>query len=230
MTTEPRHTETPSTGGQARIVAELGRPETPEEAAERRADASRRHREGQTLLNLSLALVASLLIVLVTILVVVRPDPPAREPVDYRSIAAEAELTVATPTALAAPVLPAGWTANAATFTASPADGVAAWYVGFLTPEGQFIALRQGLDANATWVSNQVAGRAATGTSVVAGVTWQVHDHRAAKDVGNLAYAMTTTGKGESGATSTFVLFGTASADEFEILAEALAPDITAGR
>lgn len=226
MTPESRQTDKPSAGGQEPVVAELGRPETPEEAAERKADASRRHREGQTLLNLSLALVASLVIVLITILVVVRPDPPAREPVDYRSIAAEASA----PVALAAPALPAGWAANAATFAESPADGVAAWYVGFLTPKGQFVALRQGIDANATWVSNQLAGRAVTDSTAIGGVTWQIYDHRTAKDVGNLAYAMTATGAGESSATSTFVLFGTATADEFEILAEALAPDITSGR
>ena len=226
MSREPGHPEKPSTARRANVVAELGRPETSEEAAERKAETSRRHREGQTLLNLSLALVASLVIVLVTILVVVRPDPPAREPIDYRSIAAEA----AAPVALAAPLLPDGWSANAATFAGSPADGVAAWYVGFLTPKGQFVALRQGIDANPTWVSNQVSGRAATATTVVDGVTWQVYDHRTAKDVGNLAYALTTTSANASGATSSFVLFGTATSDEFEILAEALAPDITAGR
>ncbi len=209
------------------VVAELGRPETPEETAARRAETSRRHREGQTLLNLGLALVASLVVVLVTVLVVVRPDPPAREPVDYRGIAAEAGAV----TGLAAPALPEGWSANAATFTASPADDVAAWYVGFVTPKGQFVAVRQGIDANPTWLSNQLSGRAATGTSVVDGVTWQVYDHRTAKDVGNLAYAMTTTGAADaSGVASSFVLFGTAAADEFEILAEALAPTITIGR
>lgn len=212
-------------GGRPPVVAELGRPETPEEAAARTADSARRHREGQTLLNLTLALAASLLVVLVTVLVVVRPDPPAREPVDYRSIAAEADA----PAPLAVPELPVGWAANSATFTAQPADGVASWYVGFLTPKGQFVALRQGIDANPTWLSNQVSGRAATGTTDMGGVTWQVYDHRTAKDVGNLAYAMTTTGTDDSGAQSGFVLFGTATADEFETLAAALTSDITAG-
>lgn len=218
--------KTAPTGASAPVVAELGRPETSEETAERKAASARRRREGQTLLNLTLALIASLVVVLVTVLVVVRPNPPAREPVDYRSIAAEADA----PAPLAAPALPADWAANSATFDAAPADGVDAWYVGFLTPKGQFVALRQGIDANPTWLANQVSGRAATGTSVVDGVTWQVYDHRTGKDVGNLAYAMTTTGTSAAGVTSSFVLFGTATADEFEILAEALVPDITADR
>lgn len=202
------------------IVAELGRPETPEEIADRKAESSRRHREGQTFLNLGLALVASLVVVLVTVLVVVRPDPPAREPIDYQAIAAEADAGVP----LAAPPLPEGWTANAANFSAIPADGVANWYVGFLTPKEQFVALRQGIDANPTWVSNQLAGRTATDSTVINGVTWQIYDHRDAKDVGNLAYAMTATGtETESGVESSYVLFGTATDDEFDVLAEALA-------
>lgn len=210
-----------SRSGQPPVVAELGRPETPQETAERKAQTSRRHREGQTFLNLALALIASLIVVLVTVLVVVRPDPPAREPIDYQAIAAEADAGVT----LAAPSLPEGWSANAATYTATPADGVANWYVGLITPKDQFVALRQGVDANPTWVSNQLAGRSATGSTVIDGVTWQVYDHRLAKDVGNLAYAMTTTGPAdESGRTSSFVLFGTASDDEFEVLASALAP------
>lgn len=209
------------------VVAELGRPETAEEIAARKAQASRRHREGQTLLNLSLALVACLFVVLVTVLVVVRPDPPAREPVDYRSVAAEAGAE----TTLAVPVLPEGWAANAASFDARPADGVASWYIGFITPKGQFVALRQGVDANPSWVSNQLSGRAPTGATVVDGVAWQVYDHREAKDIGNLAYAMTTIGGGsESGVTSDYVLFGTAADDEFEVMAEALSSVIPAGR
>lgn len=211
---------------QPRIVAELGRPETPEETAARKAETSRRHREGQTFLNLALALVASLVVVLVTVLVVVRPDPPAREPVDYQALAAEAGAG----SPLAAPSLPQGWTANAATFTATPADGVASWYVGFLTPKEQFVALRQGIDANPTWVSSQLSGLKATGSTVIDGVTWQVYDHRDARDAGNLAYAMTTAGpEGESGRTSSYVLFGTATDDEFDVLAAALAPTILDG-
>lgn len=209
------------------VVAELGRPETPEETAERKAETSRRHREGQTFFNLAIALVASLLVVLVTVLVVVRPDPPAREPVDYRTIAAEADAAVP----LAAPALPEGWTANAAAFAATPTDGVANWYVGFLTPKKQFVALRQGIDANPTWVSNQLAGLASTGSTVIDGVTWQVYDHRDAKDPGNLAYAMTAAGpEDDAGQTSSYVLFGTATDDEFEVLAAALARTVLDGR
>jgi hypothetical protein len=58
---------------QPRIVAELGRPETPEETAARKAENSRKHRENQTLRNLVFALLSSLAVVLVLVLVVGGP-------------------------------------------------------------------------------------------------------------------------------------------------------------
>ena len=61
------------------IVAELGRPETPEETANRKAERSRLHRSNQTALNLVAALIVCLVVVLLIVLVVVRPDP-AEEP------------------------------------------------------------------------------------------------------------------------------------------------------
>lgn len=208
------------------VVAELGRPETAEERADRKAEASRRRREAQTFLNLVIALVASLGVVLLVVLVVVRPDPAPREPIDYTAIAAAASLESGTP--LAAPVLPKGWWANAATFTAKASDGVASWYAGFVTPRNEFVALRQGLDANPSWVSQQLAGRAATGTTEIDGVTWNVFDYRTTKDVGNLAYAMTTEGSPDArGVVSSFVLFGSAIDAEFETVASALTPTIT---
>lgn len=201
------------------VVAELGRPETPEEAAERKARTSRVRRENQTLFNLVIALLASLAVVAVIILVVVRPDAAPPAPVDYRAIAAEADASVP----LAVPDLPSTWTSNSAIYTATASDGVANWYVGFITPKHQFIGMRQGVDANPTWLANQLAAATPTGSTTIAGITWNVYDRRDAKDPGNLAYAMSTVG-----ARSTVAIFGTATPDEFEELAERLAPALSA--
>lgn len=200
------------------VVAELGRPETPQETADRKALSSRLHRDRQTLVNLVAALLACLVAVLFLVLVVVRPELPERAAVDYTTIAAESGAEVR----LAAPSLPPEWKANAATFDARPADGVANWYIGFVTPDQQFVALRQGIDANPTWVSNQLSGARATGTTTIDGVTWTLYDRRTVKDAGNLAYAMTAESE-----TSSFILFGTAIDGEFEAIATALAPTIS---
>lgn len=204
-----------------RVVAELGRPETPDETAERRAVASRARRQNQTLLNLIFALVASLAVVAVIILVVVRPDAAPREPVDFRTIATESDASAP----LAVPDLSPDWKSNSAIYDAEASDGVANWYVGFITPQQQFIGMRQGIDANPTWLSNQLAGVASTGSMTVDGVTWDVYDRRDTKDPGNLAYAMSTVGT-----RSTWVIYGTAPESEFTELAKKLAPAITADR
>jgi hypothetical protein len=203
----------------ARVVAELGRAETPEETAARKAEASRKHRSNQSLINLVLALLASLAVVLVLVLVVVRPDQPARQPVDYVGDAAKSESAVGAP--LAAPKLPSGWSANDDGVSTS-ADGITAWTVGFITPSTQFIGLKQGIDANRTWVSNELERVRATGTDSLGGLEWTVYDRRTATDTGNIAYALSTTvGR------SSILLYGTAETAEFRVLAIAIAEQLT---
>ncbi|MCU1528020.1 MAG: hypothetical protein JWP75_1783 [Frondihabitans sp.] len=197
-----------------RVVAELGRPETPEETAARKAESSRRHRSNQSLINLVLALLASLAVVLFLVLVVVRPAQPDRPPIDYVTVASQAQPQVKN--TLAAPHLPATWTANSAGLTTG-SDNVVAWSIGFITPGAQFIGLVQGIDANATWVSNQVQKARATGTTTVGGLDWKVYDQRTGQDTGNFAYSMTATV-----GTSSVVLHGTATTKEFTLLAEAV--------
>jgi len=210
----------PATDDQGRpIVAELGRPETPEELADRRAESSRRHRANQTLLNLLLAIGASLAIVAVLVLVVVRPGPSDdANRVDYRHTAAQAHAVVSTP--LAAPELPAGWWANRAELS-RPSDQVASWQIGFISPASRYVGLVQGIDADPTWVADQVAKLQPTGSHRYGGLTWRVYDHRDAG--GDVAYALVTT----SGR-STIVLAGSTATDaEFATVATAIGRDLT---
>lgn len=205
-----------------RVVAELGRPETPEETAARKAENSLKHRQRQTLRNLLLALGASLAIMLVIVLLVPRSDTPIERDIDVASLAEQAQATSSDP--LAVPELPEGWRANAAELRVSRADDVTAWYVGYLTPSDEFIGLYQGLDANPTWVAGLLARTLAVGTTTVDGVEWTVYDNRdSPEDVGNARYGLTTEAGG-----STFVLLGTATPEEFETLASALTPTIEA--
>lgn len=204
-------------GGTERpIVAELGRPETPEETAARKAENSRKHRANQTLRNLVGATVASLAIVLFLVVVVVRPSPSGVEAIDYLAIAGDAQADAEVP--LVAPALPPGWTANAARF--GIAAEVPTWYIGFVTPGTQFIALNQGIDANPTWQATVLDGADPTGETTIDGVDWTVFDQRDEDDPGNFAYSMSTELAG-----STVLLHGTASSAEFELLAAAIAAD-----
>jgi hypothetical protein len=196
------------------IVAELGRAETPEEIAERKAAASEKRRANQTVTNLVLALLASLGVVALVVLVVVRPTAIDRDPIDYAAIAADAQQAVDVP--LVVPDLPGGWTANRAELVTGD-DAVDSWQIGLLTPGEQYIGFVQGIDADARWMSEQTASADATGSATIGDREWQVYDRRDADDPGNLAYILTT-----MSGDSTIVLGGTASAAEFEVLAAAV--------
>lgn len=212
---------TPGTDDAGRpIVAELGRPETPDETAARKAESSARRRSNQTTLNLVLALLASLGVVALIFLVVVRPQSVEREPVDWAANARDAQSEFDVP--LVAPSLPEGWTANRAEAGGDGADGVQTWRIGFLTPSGQYIGLVQGVDANDTWVSQQTVQAEATDRILIGGTGWTAYDRRDVDDPGNVAYALVATFD-----RSTVVLGGTATDDEFATLAEAVTAELT---
>lgn len=203
----------------ARVVAELGRPETPAETAARKAQSSRNHRVNQTTKNLVLAIIASVGIVLVIVFGVVRPSGSQLTTTDYLKVASQAQQQV--DQRLAAPRLPSGWTSNDAEIKPKGADGVQTWYVGLISPDTQFIGLTQGFDANPTWVSNQLAQAAQSTVKTLDGVSWDVYDRRSLSGTGNFAYAMVATiGK------STLVLAGTASPKQFDLVAERAARDL----
>jgi hypothetical protein len=205
-----------------RVVAELGRPETPEETAARKAATSRKHRESRTTKNLVVALLASLAVMLVVVLIVPRSDTPIDRDVDVQTTAEQAQPAMSAP--LAVPELGDGWRANAAEIRRSEADEVTAWYIGYLTPGDEYIGVYQATAANPTWVAGLLARTIATGTTTIDGVSWTVYDNRqSSDDVGNARYGMTT----EAG-DSTFVLLGTGDPAEFAELATALTPAIDA--
>ncbi|GAA2028653.1 hypothetical protein GCM10009819_10410 [Agromyces tropicus] len=207
-----------------RVVAELGRPETPQETADRKAEQSRKHRERQTLRNLIGSLVACVAVVALIVLLVPRSDTPIERDVDVASVAAQAQVGV--DQELAVPELPEGWRSNAAELRQRATDGITAWYAGYLTPSDEYAGLYQGLGANPTWTAELLKNTIATGVATIDGVPWTVYDNRESDaDVGNARYGLVA----EAGE-STFVLLGTATPDEFETLAAAIAPAIAAQR
>lgn len=70
------------------IVAELGRPETPDETAARKAASSKAYRGSQTVRNLVAALLVTVAVVAVIIFAVPRGEPVKAEEIDVAGIAA----------------------------------------------------------------------------------------------------------------------------------------------
>jgi hypothetical protein len=204
-----------------RVVAELGRPETAQETADRLATNSRNYRSRKTVNNLVLSLLATLGAVFVLVLLVPRSDGPVDRTVDFAAVASQVQVGIDEP--LVVPELPDGWRANAAQWRLGGTDKIPSWYIGLLTPRNEFIGLTQALGANPTWIGQQLNDAPASQTLTLEGVTWDVYRNPAAeKDRGNFEYALVT-----SAGTSSYLLVGTADEEEFAALATAIAPQIS---
>ncbi len=198
------------------IVAELGRPETPQEKADRIAENRRKRRANQTARNLVLSLVASMAIVLFLVVVTVREEPDGLV-IDYRASAIEAEGGLGQQ--VLAPEVPADWVSNRADLSGD--STVIEWYIGFITPGERFLALVQGFDANPSWLAEELRQPQSSEEIEIGGITWTLYDRRGIEGVGNRQYALVTETE-----TSTVVLYGTASEAEFAQLATAVAAEL----
>jgi hypothetical protein len=202
------------------VVAELGRPETAEETARRKSQASADHRRRQTVNNLVYSLLATVALVVVIVLMVPRPTPAPVKSVDYVKIAQQGDGSEPDP--LLTPQLPKGWTSNSAQLRQKTDDRVDEWYIGLITPAQQYIGLVQGFHANDTWLGDQVAHSDPVSSVVIDGVKWSIYDNRqTSRDVGDVKYALSA----KHGASSV-VLYGTAGTSEFTKLADAVSTQL----
>lgn len=201
--------------GERPVVAELGRPETPLETAERKSRDRALRRSRQTARNLVSSLLVCVALVAVIVLAVPRGDAPAPAAIDYRSAAQGEDST----TPLVAPKVPAGWRANAAEIRGT--GGAKRWYVGFVTASQGFAAYSEGLPGSADWLHDELDQASPTGTTTVGGLDWRVYDRRSlGSDAGNVAYGLATRIGG-----TYLAVYGTASTAEVRSLAARVAAD-----
>lgn len=201
------------------VSADLGRPETPEETAARKAQQSRLYRQRKTVNNLVYSLLVTVGLALVIFLLVPHADTNPNWQVDYVKIGTQLQQT--TGESLDIPTLPKTWRANQAKLSGGGASGPIVWRVGFVTPTDKYISFRQGLKADASWAAVVLKDARATGTRKIGGVVWQEFDNRSAEGAGNLAYALVTVAGGD-----TYVLNGNAPNDQFDELATAVAKSV----
>jgi hypothetical protein len=207
-----------------RVVAELGRPETPEETAERKARDSALYRQRKTVNNLVLSLIVSLAMVVVIVFAVPRGNYDSTRSVDVVDIAAAAQPVSDMP--LAVPDLDDSWRATKAEIRESVQEDVSFWYVGYLTPDDQFAAFKQALGANPSWLAQQLQNRSATGTETRNGVEWTIYDYQElSADTTNVRFGLTTV-DGDI----TYVVYGTTIEEYMWTLADQIADHIQATR
>lgn len=203
----------------APIVAELGRPETPEETADRKAESSRIYRSSQTFRNLIAALLVTIGVVIVIVLSVPRGEPVAQPAIDLAGIAKNAETSLDRPVVVPDP--PKGWRVTAAEVTGG---AVTVWNVT-LAPtaddERGFLTLAQAADADRVWAATPLRGAQPSGTVDVGGVEWDVYKIAKPEAAGNISYAL-----GTQAGSDYVLLYGSRSADDTAAFAETLVPQI----
>lgn len=202
----------------APIVAELGRAETPEETAARKAEFSKNYRASQSFRNLIAALIITLAVVAVVIFGVPRGEPASEREIDMVGIAADVESTMQSPVIV--PDLGDFWRVNAAELQGG---AVNVWKIA-LAPAAEdergFITVAQGFDADASWAPQMLGGTASTDTTRIGGLDWDVYAV-AGKTDNNVRYAI-----GTQAGDDYVLLYGARSADSTAELAESLIPQI----
>ncbi|MFM6977797.1 MAG: DUF4245 family protein [Micrococcales bacterium] len=188
-------------------------------------DAAAKRRARQTVINLSLALAATVLVALVMIMITPRDDSNLIKPVDYVAIAADVKSSTGIDVAIPSN-LPADWWSNAARFNNSPKDGVKTWHVGFVGDKNQYIGIDEGFNTNPTWVAQQTRDYLALGEAKPIGreVGIQKFAGQTDKTKGLQLWVFTLGPVSPETAvqTRTVIISGTGSEKEFSLFADLL--------
>ncbi|MGB4777063.1 DUF4245 family protein [Microbacterium sp.] len=166
-----------------RIVAELGRPETPQETAERKAESSQAYRQSKTVRNLVAALLVTLAVVAIVYFGVPRGSFDEPEPVDVAAAAENASASVGH--TVLVPTVPENWRANSARMEGGM------WRVVYAPPSG-FVRVAQGIDAPESWTSRILGGLAPTDAVTIDGIEWHEYEIPSSSRTDALSYAIST--------------------------------------
>ena len=201
----------------ARVVAELGRPETPSETAARKAESSRIYRGSQTMRNLFAALIATLAVVVVIVLIVPRGDIERPSDVDVAAIAERVERDINHPVVV--PPVSDDWRVNSAKLVSGTP---ATWEIIYAPGDGQgFLRVSQGLEADAGWASRELPTAKLGEIITLDGVEWQSYTFADPSKSGNISYALSTVA-----GTDHVLLFGSSPEELMKQTAAQLAPEI----
>lgn len=204
-----------------RVVAELGRPETPDETAARKAAASRTYRSSQTFRNLIAALLVTVAVVAVIVFAVPRGSFTEPEPIDVASEAAEVSATLNR--TVVVPDVPQEWRVNRA---AVVAEDLPAWTLVYAPDTGTgFVNVAQGFDADEAWPSRVLGGTAATGTETIGGIEWDRYDIGDPARAGNVSFGLAT-----AAGSDVVLIYGKTDDDTARQVAAGLADQIRALR
>lgn len=171
-----------------RIVAELGRPETPEETADRKAASSRAYRSSKTFRSLAGALLATLALVAIVVISGPHGSFDATPQIDVAAVAKQAASSY--DTTIVVPTVPKDWRVNRA---AVGGDSTPTWTVVYATGSAPgFVNVAQGIGADSAWDARLLSGAGATGSVRIDGITWTEYGIGDPSQTANISYAIGT--------------------------------------
>jgi hypothetical protein len=138
------------------------------------SDSAARHRARQTVINLCLALGASVGLVVTLVLIVPRDDSNRVKEVDYTTISQKAKVDSGFEVITVNP--PTNWWSNNAALTTNNVDTVPVFKAGFVGSDIKYIGYTQAFNANPTWLALSLNGKVITGEYSSKHYKWDIYE------------------------------------------------------
>jgi hypothetical protein len=138
------------------------------------SDSAARHRARQTVINLILALGASIGLVVTLVLIVPRDDSSRIREIDYTAISQKAQEDSGFDVITITP--PENWWSNNAMLTTNNIDTVPVFKAGFVGSDIKYIGYTQAFNANPTWLALSLNGKVLTKEYSSKHYKWDVYE------------------------------------------------------
>ncbi len=138
------------------------------------SDSAARHRARQTVINLILALGASIGLVVTLVLIVPRDDSSRIREIDYTAISQKAKADSGFDVITITP--PENWWSNNAMLTTNNIDTVPVFKAGFVGSDIKYVGYTQAFNANPTWLALSLNGKVLTKEYSSKHYKWDVYE------------------------------------------------------
>ena len=181
------------------------------------SDSAARHRARQTVINLCLALAASVGIVITMVLIVPRDDSNRIKEVDYATISQKAKADSGLEVITVTP--PTNWWSNNASLTTNNIDTVPVFKAGFVGSDIKYIGYTQAFNANPTWLALSLNGKVITGEYSSKHYKWDIYESVVKNDPKKtMDYIMVLNHKDQD----YVLLYGVADESEFKVFVDSI--------
>jgi hypothetical protein len=138
------------------------------------SDSAARHRARQTVINLILALGASIGLVVTLVLIVPRDDSSRIREIDYTAASQKAKADSGFEVITITP--PENWWSNNAKLTTNNIDTVPVFKAGFVGSDIKYVGYTQAFNANPTWLALSLNGKVLTKEYSSKHYKWDVYE------------------------------------------------------